>query len=141
MRDPSPVAGDRTLRILVMTLGPETGTSARQFRELSALLSENHTCRSKSISLSGRSMAGKALSILGTNLRHLRDVVWSDTVIVHVPAALSFPLLLMARLLGRRIVIFQWDVYPVTLSGQLYATNPMRRIAHAAAHLCLRLAQ
>jgi len=135
--DPS---GDQKRRLLFITLGASTGTSAHLFSELSNFLSEDHECRGISINLPGASLLKRSLAILASNLRHIRDVVWAQVVIVHVPSALSLPLLIAARVLGRKLVIFQWDIYPTTLAGRQYVTSLPRRFAHQMERICLKLA-
>ena len=130
----------QTRRILVITLGASMGTSANLFAELGRVIAQRHDCRSISISLTGGTLITRAAAILWSNLRHLRDVLWAQVVIGHVPAALSLPLLILARLFSKKLVIFQWDVYPVTIAGQAYVTGGVRRTLQQLERLCLRLA-
>lgn len=130
----------QTRRVLIITLGASMGTSANLFTELGRVVAQRHECRDISISLTGKSLPARAASILWSNVKHLRDVVWAQVVIGHVPAVLSLPLLIVARMTGRKLVIFQWDVYPVTIAGQTHVTGMVRRVMQQLERLCLRLA-
>lgn len=63
----------------------------------------------------------------------------SDVIIFHSPLVLSAPLVLLARILGRRIVSLVWDVYPVRLSGKRYDGRAVRRVADRLERLCLSI--
>lgn len=127
-------------RVLVITLGAPTGTSAYLFAELSRVLSQDHDCRNVSISLSGATLLGRGLSMLKTNFYNLANVIWAQVVIVHVFSVSSIFLLAMARLIGRKIIIFQWDIYPTTIAGRPFMTSMARRFAHLIEAKTLRLA-
>lgn len=129
----------RTRRILLVTWGAG-GTSAHLFTELNHTLSVQHQCRNLIVGLDGRSLPQRALAAVAGNLRHMGDVLQADVVITHVPALLSLPMLVLARMSFKKIVIFQWDVYPTTIAGRPYMTSLPRRIAHWFERLCLRLA-
>ena len=53
-----------------------------------------------------------------------RSLAGADVLVVHSAVALSLPLILMARLRGRRVVAFVWDVYPAS-------TKAAGRLTHA----------
>lgn len=69
----------------------------------------------------------------------IKAVAASDVIIFHSPLVLAAPLVLWARILGRRIVSLVWDVYPVRLNGKRYDRRAVRRLADGLERLCLSL--
>lgn len=127
-------------RILLVTCGAPTGTSANLFVELARTLAEHHICRKITINPSGSSLLRKAIGFLAANLHSLAGIVRTDVVITHVFASFTLPMLILSRALGKKVIIFQWDIYPTTIAGQPYMTSRLRRMAHRLEHLALRLA-
>lgn len=80
------------------------------------------------------------------DIRSIRDVVrflglivCCRTLVVHSPLVLSFPAILLARLLGKRLVALIWDVYPVRIAGQRYDRRLRRHVSDMVENLALRL--
>jgi hypothetical protein len=116
-------------RVLIVISEPPGGTSANLFAELAAVIGEKCDVRvlQRTGSLGGGLRQIRAL--LGYNFRAIGALFGTDTVILHVFVAPWLPLVLMAVILRKKIVIFQWDVYPVTLNGLRYNTSLSRRFA------------
>ena len=113
-------------KILLTYIGAESGVNGQLMLDLAKFLSERHDCRIVSIDLSSTSIYRKFWIILYTNVRHIRDIIWADTLMVHVFAWPSFLFLLLARVFRKKIVVFQWDIYPTTLNGQLFRKSLIR---------------
>ena len=64
----------------------------------------------------------------------------SEKVVFHSPYVLSFDLIMISWLLGKRPIGLTWDLYPVTLAGQRYDKRLRRRffdiIERAAMTMC-----
>lgn len=114
-------------RVLIVALGNANGTSSHLFVELEGVISQSgFPCRRIAVGGPGASLFQRMLHVLQSNFKHIPDVIWSQVLIVHVPVAWSLPLLLLARVLGKKLVVFQWDIYPTTLGGQPFSANRLR---------------
>lgn len=134
------LAGMKSKKILLITLGAKGDTSHNMFAALGDFLLEKYECRKTLISLSRGSASRNILALLGYSIRSLKDVLWSDTVIVHVAAAPTILILAAARMLRKKVVIFQWDVYPTTIGGVRHRDRLPHRILYRAESVCLALA-
>jgi hypothetical protein len=105
-------------KILVIWSGPSNGTSANLFKELVKGLQTRHIVHTAPNGTVPGSRAKKILNHILCDLRRWPKVFSSDTVILHSYSALSLPTVLLARLLNRRIVVIQWDTYPITVDGK-----------------------
>lgn len=109
---------DGVRRILVVWSGPISGTSANLFRALSDKLGEfHHVVTAPNDSVTGGALH-KLANTFWCNARRTPKIIWADTIIVHSYAALSLPSILLARGLGRKVVVIHWDAYPITVAGQ-----------------------
>lgn len=113
--------------IVIFFVG-SVGTNVNLFEELGRVLSERHDVRLVCIELPQGSIFRKISSILTNNLGHLGDILWADVAIFHVSLIFSAPSFLFSRALRKDTLVFQWDVYPTTLSGKLYKGSLVRRI-------------
>jgi hypothetical protein len=127
-------------RILLITLGAKGDTSHNMFVALGDFLVGKYECRRTLISLSRGSAGRNILAFLGYSIRSMKDVLWADTVIAHVAAAPSILIVAAARLFKRKVVIFQWDVYPTTIGGVRHKNRLPHRILYQAERACLALA-
>jgi hypothetical protein len=137
MRDPQDHETGR--RVLVVTLGSQ-GTSSNLFKEIGRVIGNRADCKEITIQLAGTTFLQRVGSMLMSNIRHIGAVMWAQVVIVHVFALSSVALMMTARLLGRRLVIFQWDIYPTTLAGRPYMTSFTRRFLNRLENWCVQLA-
>ena len=133
-------AGMEGKKILLITLGRKGDTSHNMFVALGDFLLKKYECRRTLINLSRGSASRNILALLGYSIGGLKDVLWADTVVVHVAAAPSILLVAAARLLMRKVVIFQWDVYPTTINGVRHKDRLPHRILYKAEGVCLSLA-
>lgn len=105
-------------KIVVIWSGPSNGTSANLFRELVKVLEIRHIVHTAPNGTVHGSRVKKILNHIVCDLRRWPKVLSSDTIILHSYSALSLPTVLLARLLIKRIVVIQWDTYPITIDGQ-----------------------
>ena len=110
------------------------------FSSLGEFLSGRYECRRLLISSGGRREGYNVSALLWDNIRNLKHVLWADTVVVHVASAPAVLLLSAGRLFGKRVVLFQWDIYPTTIAGVRYKDKPVHRILYRAERVCLALA-
>ncbi|MBM1689167.1 glycosyltransferase [Sulfitobacter geojensis] len=61
--------------------------------------------------------------------RTLARLLRSDLLIVHSPLGFSICAMLLAKLLGRPIIAFVWDLYPVRINGRRYDGRLRRKMA------------
>jgi hypothetical protein len=134
------LTGMKRKKILLITLGRKGDTSHNMFVALGDFLLKKYECRRTLISLSRGSAGRNILALLGYSIGGLKDVLWADTVVVHVAAAPSILLVAAARVLMRKVVIFQWDVYPTTIGGVRHKDRLPHRILYKAEGVCLALA-
>ncbi|MGE0765723.1 MAG: hypothetical protein AB7L90_04610 [Hyphomicrobiaceae bacterium] len=127
-------------KILLITLGSKGDASYNMFAALGDFLSRKYECRRTLISLSRGSVGRNLLAFLKYSIGGMKDVLWADTVVVHVAAAPSIVIVAAARMLMRKVVIFQWDVYPTTIGGVRHKDRLPHRILYKAERACLVLA-
>lgn len=103
------------MKILLLTNGREGQTTAILFRALARKLSERH-----SVDLRLRPPPPGVLGLLRRMLLPSRDQIRAvrdcDVLILHTAVAFRLVDGLIARLLGKRILVFYWDVYPDSMS-------------------------
>lgn len=63
----------------------------------------------------------------------------SDALAVHSPLGFSFGAILLAKLLGRPVTAFVWDLYPVKICGRRYNRRVRRLIVDLIERLALRI--
>lgn len=127
-------------KILLITLGRQGDTSYNMFAALGDFLSERYEVRRTLIGLSQGSAGRNISALLGYSLRGLKDVAWADTILVHVASAPSILIVGAARLLMKKVVIFEWDVYPTTIGGVRHKDRLPHRILYEAEDICLAMA-
>jgi hypothetical protein len=126
-------------RTLVVISELSGGTSANLFEELAAVIGSNHPVRV----FQPDRPTGKGLSrlfgLIRRNYQAIRAMAGVRTVVLHVFIGAWLPLVLAAWLMRKRIVVFQWDVYPITLAGRRYNPGRLRRMADHVEVLLLKL--
>lgn len=115
-------------RALIVSQGPANGTSARLFDDLHHFLSERKTCRRVRVSSVETSLPKRGLDVLGQSIRAVKDVLWSSCVFFHVSIIDAMPLYLLALILGKKTIVFYWDVYPTTVYGVAYKPSRLRAV-------------
>lgn len=126
-------------KVLVVYNSKPSSTSGRLFTKLANVIRKHTACQidnNPDPNLSFKSLASTLLA----NLARVVKVIRADVLVLHSYLIFSLPSLLLARFVGTRVVVFQWDVYPTTLNGYPLNHSPVRaRIDWIEARL-LRLA-
>ena len=125
-------------RVLVLISEPPGRTSANLFDELVRAISPHCDVRVIQVQAEWQSRIRRGLALIMTNIRAMWAVFWAQTIMLHVFAAGRAPTIVLARLLRRKVVIFQWDVYPMTLAGMSVEISQSRRIANVVEHWLLK---
>lgn len=128
-----------TKTVLIIWNGPPTGTSANLFRALSAFLAKRFEVLESANTLKDGGPLTKLANHIQCNARHLGALRRCDTVVVHSYAALSFPTIVMARLLTRKVIVIHWDVYPTSIDAKRVGGR-LRRIFDKIEWLTTRIA-
>jgi glycosyltransferase involved in cell wall biosynthesis len=127
-------------RSLVLISESKGGTSSNLFDELVEVLREHQDVRVSQPNISFKNMMLKMTSTLMQNLRVIRHLFWADVIILHVYAVAWAPTIIAARILRKKVIIFQWDVYPITINGKRFNKGIARRAADWLENSLLRLA-
>lgn len=121
-------------KVLLISLGRKGDTSYNMFSSLGDFMSERYECRILLINTSG------PWDVLRDNFSHLKHILWADIVLAHATSAPAIALLCAARLLRRKVIIFQWDIYPTTIAGVRRKNKLIHRLLYKAEDICLALA-
>ena len=78
--------------------------------------------------------------IYETLFRGTVDFLKSRIVVSHSPLVYSFMIILFSKALQKRIVVFVWDHYPVTIDGTRFNPRLRRRFLDALENATLRMA-
>lgn len=105
-------------RLLVIYSGNPEGTSATLFRELGRVASKSMEVRYSPNTLLPGSALKKLWNILVENICRVPQVLWADGIVVHNYVALSTLSVLFARLLKKKVIVVNWDVYPSSINGK-----------------------
>jgi hypothetical protein len=127
-------------RILVLISERPGGTSANLFDELVRVIEPHCSVRVVQHHSARQSGAALALALLVNNVRSAFAVFWSQTIVLHVFLAGWAPTVVLARLLRRKVVVFQWDIYPASLAGRPLPASWLRRCANWIENWMLRQA-
>ena len=125
---------------LIVISEPKGGTSSNLFEELVGVISGHRAVQVVQPERPAGSGLLRLWRIMRINVHAMRVSLGTDTLVLHVYLVKWLPLILMAKLMRRRIVVFQWDVYPITLAGRRINQRMSRRVADATENLLLRLA-
>lgn len=126
-------------RLLVIIHGPREGTSARLFLELSRALSRTKAVKSRFVYSRADNVFAKLIDFAICNLRSISDLIWADHVITHVVLVSSAPLLILAKAMGKKITVFQWDVYPSSVGGVPYQNTVKHTLGAKLENAIIRL--
>lgn len=126
-------------RAVIIWSGPENGTSANLFKALESELSKFIVTVESPTPLSGGGTLAKLITNVRANLARLPAISGADCIVVHSYASLSMLSIVAARILGKKVFVFNWDVYPTTISG-IRRGGLLRRIADELEGLALGLA-
>lgn len=126
-------------RILLIYNGTPNSTSGQLFTALKSFLEQRHDCVIAANPSPGKSVA-KILRSLMSNFARMRSVIRSDVMILHTSALVSLPNLIFARLIGKRVVLFQWDIYPSTFANEIVSQSRWRTIIDVIEDTISRLA-
>jgi hypothetical protein len=114
-------------RIFFIWNGPADGTSGRLFNALAKFTASKHCVRVANNITKKYSTVSGLVEELRKKITRVRTIFWCDTLVVHSYAAFSLPEILLARALNRKVVIFQWDIYPTVCNGKSLG-GPLRPI-------------
>ena len=103
--------------ILIVYNGRSSSTSGQLFSALSQAIGDRTSCQLENNSDPSFSLKGLA-SVLTANFFRLAKLIRAEVLVFHSYLIFSLPNILVARLLGKRVIVFQWDVYPTTLKGR-----------------------
>jgi len=102
-------------RVLIICNSSETGTFFNLLSKLKSTLSINNSVEL----LVQNDLKGKRIvrlsRLLLREIGRIPKLLWCDTVVFHSVIWVRFPSLVISYLLRRRIVVFHWDIYPVTI--------------------------
>lgn len=126
-------------RLLVIYSGSDEGNSATLFRELGRVASDSMQVRySPNTLLKGNSL-GKLWNNLVENVSRAPQIVWADGIVVHNYVALSTLSILFARLLRKKVIVVNWDIYPSSINGARQS-GKFRMLADCLENAVIRLA-
>jgi hypothetical protein len=125
-------------RALMIYSGPSEGTSAILFKELGKVASEQIEVKFAPNTLIKGGILQKLLYNISDNIRRIPLIVWSDGIILHSYSALSMISIIIARLLRRKVIVVNWDVYPTTIAGRR-RPGVLRKLADYLERLAIKL--
>jgi hypothetical protein len=118
-------SGDGRRRYFMVSNSFPEQTTARLFAALQAGLIEHGHAAELDVRVLPSGIVPKLRYLARFEWRNLPRVRHSDVFVTHSPASLSVVTSLLARLLGKRVMTFVWDVYPESTK---VAGTPLGRI-------------
>ena len=105
-------------RAVIIWSGPSDGTCANLFKALGKVAGELMEVRFSPNTLTTGGTAKRLLNNLSDNFWRIPQIFWSDGIVLHSYASLSIISIIIARLFWRKVILFNWDVYPTTIAGR-----------------------
>lgn len=127
-------------KIVIVWSGPEDGTSANLFKALGRAAGVSNEIRYSPNMVMEGGIFKKVFANLRNNFGRIPDIIWSDGIVVHSYAALSIVSIILARLFRRKVIVFNWDVYPITISGKRRSGSLPRRMFDYLENIAIKLA-
>jgi glycosyltransferase involved in cell wall biosynthesis len=115
-------------RIAVFWTGPANRSCAHLFSELARFIAERRLCRTAMIDLTSRSFLQKIWTAIRFNVEKAPLVYSSEVIVLHTTILTLLPLVVLAKILRKKIVLFQWDVYPASIAGVEYKASFFRSV-------------
>ena len=113
--------------VLFIYNGSPESTSGQLFHTACKKMSRVSHCRIESNSHTKLNFRSFAASLVESVRRS--KLIWnSDTIVVHCRSIFSMYDIILTKILGKRVVLFQWDVYPSTISGIPISNSKLRSV-------------
>lgn len=105
-------------RVLIICNSSETGTFFNLLSTLKDALAVNNAAELVFQKDLGGNRIVRLARLIAREIKRIPKLLWCDTVVFHSVVWVQFPSVILSYLLRRRIVVFNWDVYPTTVDGK-----------------------